>query len=138
MMYFIAAKTISIRRLALVGFALALGTSAASAESPAFAGLAGAWSGAGTIALSDGAKERIRCKASYAVSRGDARLQQSLRCASDSYRFELTSDVVSQQGQIAGSWNEASRGASAAASSVARATEPICGHLAARRPVSRR
>lgn len=98
-----ATKTVAIRRLALVGVALILGTGAASAQSPAFVGLGGAWSGTGTISLSDGAKERIRCKASYVVGRGDARLQQSLRCASDSYRFDLTSDLVSQQGQIAGS-----------------------------------
>lgn len=107
-----ATKTVANRRLALVGVALILGTGAASAQSPAFVGLGGAWSGTGTISLLDGAKERIRCKASYVVGRGDARLQQSLRCASDSYRFDLTSDVVSQQGQIAGSWSEASRGIS--------------------------
>jgi hypothetical protein len=72
-------------------------------------GLGGAWSGTGTISLSDGAKERIRCKASYVVGRGDARLQQSLRCASDSYRFDLTSDVTSQGERISGNWSETNR-----------------------------
>ena len=68
--------------------------------------------GSGSISLSDGSKERLRCRATYQVSVADARLQQSLRCASDSYRFDLNSDVVSQQGTIAGTWSEASRGIS--------------------------
>jgi hypothetical protein len=112
MTHIAAAKPLAVGRLALIGIALMLGADAASAQSPAFAGLGGAWSGSGTISLSDGTQERIRCKANYVVGRGDARLQQSLRCASDSYRFDLTSDVVSQLGQIAGSWSEASRGIS--------------------------
>ena len=69
----------------------------AAAQSPPFAGLAGSWAGSGSISLSDGSKERLRCKATYQVSDGERRLQQSLRCASDSYRFDLNSDVASQQ-----------------------------------------
>ncbi len=76
----------------------------------AFAGLGGSWSGSGTISLSDGSKERLRCKATYQVTGGESRLRQSLRCASDSYRFDLNSDVVSEQGTIAGSWSETGRG----------------------------
>ena len=87
-------------------------SSVALAQSPPFAGLAGSWTGSGSISLSDGSKERLRCRATYQVSAGDARLQQSLRCASDSYRFDLNSDIVSQQGTIAGTWSEASRGIS--------------------------
>ncbi len=83
----------------------------ASAQS-AFAGMHGAWSGSGTISLSDGSKERLRCRASYRVSAGDNTLQQSLRCASDSYKFELSSDVVSEGGRVSGSWSETSRGVS--------------------------
>ncbi len=83
----------------------------ASAQS-AFAGMHGAWSGSGMISLSDGSKERLRCRASYRVSAGDSTLQQSLRCASDSYKFELSSDVVSEGGRVSGSWSETSRGVS--------------------------
>jgi hypothetical protein len=32
-----------------------------------------------------------------------------LRCASDSYKFDLTSDVTSQGDRIYGQWSEASR-----------------------------
>jgi hypothetical protein len=34
----------------------------------------------------------------------------SLRCASDSYKFELASDLSSDGGNISGSWNETTRG----------------------------
>ncbi len=92
--------------------ALLLGSGAVSAQPAPFAGLAGSWTGTGIISLDDGSKERIRCKAIYQVGRADARLQQSLRCASDSYRFDLSSDVTSRRGTIEGSWTETSRGIS--------------------------
>src|SRR6185437_5371937 len=52
-----------------------------------FAGMAGVWSGAGTVTLDDGSTERIRCRATYAVGAGGNGLQQTLTCASDSYKF---------------------------------------------------
>ena len=95
---------------AAVSIALLLLALGARAESGPFAGLAGHWSGAGTISLGNGTRERIRCRAQYSVDSDGSHLQQSLRCASDSYRFDLTSDVMSQGGsQISGTWNEASR-----------------------------
>jgi hypothetical protein len=36
-------------------------------------------------------------------------LSLSLRCASDSYKFELASDVTYDGGAISGSWNETTR-----------------------------
>src|SRR3984893_7271786 len=80
-------------------------------EAP-FAGLSGHWSGAGTITMTDGVTERIRCKASYAVNATGKAVQQSLRCASDSYRLEISSNVISQGGSLSGSWAEATRGVS--------------------------
>src|SRR4051812_14815039 len=80
------------------------------AEQRPFAGLAGSWAGSGTIGTSNGTRERIRCRASYAVNVGGSTLQLSLRCASDSYRFELNSDVRYAAGDISGNWSEATRG----------------------------
>jgi hypothetical protein len=82
------------------------------AQSAPFAGMAGVWSGAGTIELDDGAKERIRCRATYAVSHDGDGLNQSLVCASDSYKFDLRSDVTANNGVLSGSWSEASRNVS--------------------------
>jgi hypothetical protein len=94
-----------------VGAVLMLSASVGHAQdgSGPFAGFDGAWSGTGTVALSDGTTERIRCKADYKVNGSGMALKQSLRCASDSYKFDLTSDVTSNGGRISGNWSEASR-----------------------------
>ena len=75
----------------------------------AICGFNGSWSGNGTVALSDGKTERIRCKASYNVNSTGLGLKQTLRCASDSYKFDLSTDVTSQGNRISGNWSEASR-----------------------------
>ena len=79
------------------------------AQSGLFTGLAGVWSGGGTVALDDGSSERIRCRATYAVGEGGHGLNQTLTCASDSYKFDLRSNVLAQGGQISGNWSEMSR-----------------------------
>ena len=95
-------------KAASFGAALLLSMSASYAQSGGpFAGFDGSWSGTGTVALSDGTTERIRCKASYKVA--GVNLKQSLQCASDSYKFMLSSDVTSQGDRISGNWSEASR-----------------------------
>jgi hypothetical protein len=92
-----------------VGAALLLSVSVGHAQSGPFVGFDGAWSGSGTVALSDGSTEHIRCKADYKVNGTGLALKQSLHCASDSYKFDLTSDVTSQGDRISGNWSEASR-----------------------------
>ena len=85
------------------------GTAGQAQSSGPFAGLAGNWSGGGTVTLDDGSTERIRCRASYAVGAGGNGLQQTLTCASDSYKFNLTSNLVAQGSAVSGTWNETSR-----------------------------
>src|SRR3954466_9825556 len=94
-------------RTAGIAAALLLSMSAAQAQSGPFAGFDGSWSGNGTVALSEGTTERIRCKASYKDA--GANLKQSLQCASDSYKSDLSSDVTSQGELIAGNRSESSR-----------------------------
>ena len=101
-----------VRRLTFAAAALlvaALWGSASHAQSGPFAGMAGNWSGAGTVTLDDGSTERIRCRAAYAVGAGGNGLQQTLTCASDSYRFNLTSNIVAQGAAVSGTWAETSR-----------------------------
>src|SRR5260221_9302489 len=92
-----------------VAAALMLSVSVSHAQSGRFAGFDGSWSGNGTVSLSDGTSERIRCKADYKVNGTGLGLKQSLHCASDSYKFDLSSDVTSQGDRISGNWSEASR-----------------------------
>ena len=105
----------TVRRLvgaaATLGAALAF-SSPGYAQSGPFAGLAGVWSGGGTVTLDDGSTERIRCRATYAVGNGGNGLNQSLTCASDSYRFNLSANVLARGGSLSGTWNESSRGIS--------------------------
>jgi hypothetical protein len=104
-----------VRRLIVAGlalFAVAISGSASYAQSGPFTGLAGNWSGGGTVALDDGSTERIRCRATYAVSAGGNGLNLTLTCASDSYKFSFTSNVVAQGGALSGTWSESSRGIS--------------------------
>jgi len=77
-----------------------------------FAGMSGVWSGKGTISLEGGAREAIRCRATYAVRSDGNALEQTLRCASDSYKIELTSNVVASGGRLTGTWSEATRNVS--------------------------
>jgi hypothetical protein len=90
-----------------------------------FLGLSGHWSGAGTVTMANGAIERVRCKASYAVNATGKAVQQTLRCASDSYRVEITSTVVSEGGSLSGSWAEATRGAAGKISGHASGAEIV-------------
>jgi hypothetical protein len=104
----VAARRLILALVALL--AVSLFGSASYAQSGPFAGMAGNWSGGGTVTLDDGSTERIRCRATYAVGEGGNGLNQTLTCASDSYRFNLASNVVSQGGTLSGTWSESSRG----------------------------
>jgi hypothetical protein len=84
------------------------GTREARSEPGPFSALNGSWSGAGTIKKSNGASERIRCRSAFEPA-GAANLSLRLRCASDSYNFDLTAGVAYQAGAISGSWQEATR-----------------------------
>jgi len=104
-----------------ISFGLLISTASAprAAENP-LGHFAGSWSGSGKIVVSNGASERIRCRGTYRPS--EAGLSLSLRCASDSYKFELSSDITYEAGNISGSWNEASRGVTGSLSGKATAT----------------
>jgi hypothetical protein len=71
-----------------------------------FASIAGNWTGGGSIELTGEIKESLRCRASYTLSQGN-NLALSIRCASDNYKFELSSTVAEKGGSFAGKWREA-------------------------------
>lgn len=91
--------------LTAAAFALIVSGSAARAEN--FDHLKGNWSGGGNITTANGEKERIRCRATYTPASSNVKI--ALRCASDSYKFELASDITSDGGKLSGSWSEATR-----------------------------
>src|ERR1700721_2461978 len=111
------AGTFSVVRGLMVGavalFAASIASSTSHAQPGPFNGLAGVWARAGPVAPGDRSTERLRCRATYAVGAGGSGLNQSLTCASDSYKFDLRTNVVAEGGAISGSWTESSRGINA-------------------------
>ena len=95
---------------AVAFFMVAFVSSAGHAQSSAFAGMAGSWSGGGTVMLDDGSSERIRCRATYRVN--GPNMEMSLTCASDAYKFNLSANVVDRGGAVSGNWSESSRNVS--------------------------
>jgi len=93
-----------------VAAATAMPRCALSAER-AFSALTGNWNGGGVVKKSDGGSERIRCRSTYEPV-GGTQLTLRLRCASDSYNFDLSANVAYEGGPIAGTWSEASRNVS--------------------------
>jgi hypothetical protein len=84
-----------------------------------FERLVGQWTGSGTIDLSDGTREPMRCRASYDVPAERSNLQLSIRCASDSYNFNLFSNAVLAGHVISGTWSESTHGVAGTISGTA-------------------
>jgi hypothetical protein len=115
MAFFSLKSSASCLKKAVIASGILLISAQAQAEPGSerpFLGLSGHWSGAGTVTMTNGATERIHCKAAYAVNATGKAVQQTLRCASDSYRVEISSNVISEGGSLSGSWAEATRGVS--------------------------
>ena len=105
---------IVIVRCAILAIALLFsinGTSYAQRIAP-FDRLAGNWSGSGTIELSNGTHESIRCRAAYDVLGGQSKLQLTIRCASEGANFDLRAGADYSGGAVSGYWSESTRGVS--------------------------
>ncbi len=95
---------------AAVAALLLLSAGAARAEPGPFSALAGSWSGSGIIKKSNGTSERVRCRSAFEpAGTANLSLRLRLRCASDSYNFDLSASVAYQGGSISGSFQEATR-----------------------------
>ena len=106
--------------LAVTASLLAFAIPPAGAADGPLAHFAGNWAGSGKITVQNGSSERIRCRSSNTASGNGLAL--TLRCASDSYKFELASDITSDGGNISGSWNETTRGVMGSLSGKATAS----------------
>ena len=80
-----------------------------SAFAGAFDDYAGTWSGNGSITIADSGTERIRYRGVFTVDAAGNGLHQNIKCASDSFKFELASNVEAIGSRITGSWSEATR-----------------------------
>jgi hypothetical protein len=66
--------------------------------------LSGYWSGTGSIALSNGKSERVKCNVIYKTEAGQIR--QTMRCASPDYAINALADLHVRGGQVSGTWEE--------------------------------
>jgi hypothetical protein len=89
-----------------MAFMVVIMQSTVPAAAGPFTNMAGSWSGSGIVYLSTGRNERLRCRASYGVERDGDQLNLAIRCASDSYKFDLTGFATSSAGVISGQWSE--------------------------------
>lgn len=81
----------------------------AQASGP-FAEFTGSWSGSGQLRPEKGTAERIRCNATYRPGSSKRDIELQLRCASDSYNFDLVGQFTADdQNQVSGRWTERSR-----------------------------
>jgi hypothetical protein len=88
-----------------------------------FARLAGQWRGAGKIELVDGSSESIKCRAAYDILDEQHNLQLNIRCASDSYNFDLRGSATLSGRTVTGTWSETTRNAAGNISGSARGDE---------------
>lgn len=97
---------------ALLALAVAVGLATpqavALAASP-FGRFAGEWSGGGQIVGSNGHRESIRCRAGYVEAKDGAALNQTIVCASESFKLDIHSYVEASGESVQGYWRESSR-----------------------------
>lgn len=107
-----------LRHIIALGFFLAIFSfggfgeiNHAKAATGPFSVFGGRWSGTGTIRQGTNPVERIRCTANYRPRGSSGHdIDLELRCASDTYNFDLVGDFAADAGnQIAGRWSERSR-----------------------------
>ena len=90
--------------------AMAIFSPLAEADTPSpWAKFVGNWRGTGEVIDSDGTREHISCRGKYSTSSGGEALSLSVRCASDSYSFDIGSYLVASGNSVSGDWQEYSR-----------------------------
>jgi hypothetical protein len=67
--------------------------------------LTGYWSGNGSVALSNGKTERVKCNVIYKTE-GGTRIRQTMRCASADYSINALAQLRLKGGQVSGTWEE--------------------------------
>jgi hypothetical protein len=106
--------------LTFVSVALIAGAfSAPALAAGPFETLSGSWTGTGTVHPQGGSPERVRCNATYRPEGGSG-VSVHLRCASDSYNFNLSGQITTDGNSLHGQWTENSRGTGGTVSGTVR------------------
>jgi hypothetical protein len=81
-------------------------TVAWAADASPIGEMAGYWTGAGSVTLSSGNTERVKCAVIYKVSDDGVQIKQSIRCASTDYNINASADLRVKGEHVSGSWEE--------------------------------
>jgi hypothetical protein len=68
--------------------------------------MAGYWTGAGSVTLTSGNTERVKCAVVYKVSDDGGQIRQSIRCASTDYSINATAELRVKGEHVSGNWEE--------------------------------
>lgn len=69
----------------------------------------GAWIGGGQIVGSNGHRESIQCRAEYSEAKDGAALNQTIVCASESFKLDIHSYAEASGESVQGYWRETGR-----------------------------
>lgn len=86
--------------------ALALAVAATGARAGSIDEMTGYWTGSGSVVLSNGNTERVKCAVTYKISEGGTQIKQSMRCASADYNINASADLNVKGQSVTGSWEE--------------------------------
>jgi len=89
----------------LLGVCGAIATVGAASAGP-IEDLAGYWTGAGTVLLTNGNTEKVKCAVIYKVGGGSTQIKQTLRCAAADYTINSAAELRVNGAQVSGSWEE--------------------------------
>ncbi len=66
----------------------------------------GRWSGWGSVKMSNGSDERVKCVATYFIRDGGSAIDQNLRCASPDYKIDAKAHFKVNGSRVVGEWEE--------------------------------
>jgi hypothetical protein len=69
-------------------------------------GIAGYWTGGGSVAMTSGKTERVKCSVTYKVGDAGGLIKQSMRCASQDYTINASADLRVKGEHVSGNWEE--------------------------------
>jgi hypothetical protein len=99
----------------VVGFLVTAGSVPAAAAS-SIEDMNGYWSGNGSVVLSNGNTERVKCSVIYKVTEGGSQIRQTMRCASADYKIDALAELRVKGEKVSGSWEEKTYSATGAVS----------------------
>lgn len=94
----------SKRRILAMAALCCLLSGQATPEPIALEAYNGYWSGLGTVVMSSGSTEQVKCVVTYRT--GGDQVKQNLRCARASYSINGAAELQVRGGQVTGTWEE--------------------------------